>query len=53
MADGRRLDFVQAMRGIASLMVVLRHARWFFIGTPQQDFAEWLLYCGGAGVDVL
>ncbi|GJH26015.1 acyltransferase [Caballeronia novacaledonica] len=52
MADTKRLDFVQAMRGIAALMVVLCHARWFLVGTPQQDFAEWLLYCGSAGVDI-
>jgi peptidoglycan/LPS O-acetylase OafA/YrhL len=50
--ESRKLEFIQAMRGIAALMVVLCHARWFFVGTPQQAFAEWLLYCGGAGVDV-
>jgi peptidoglycan/LPS O-acetylase OafA/YrhL len=50
--DNPRLDFIQALRGIAALMVVLCHARWFLLGTPSQDLAEWLLAPGGAGVDI-
>jgi exopolysaccharide production protein ExoZ len=50
--SGARLDFIQALRGIAALMVVLCHARWFLIGTPSQETAEWLLAPGGAGVDI-
>jgi exopolysaccharide production protein ExoZ len=50
--ENLRLDFIQALRGVAALMVVLCHARWFLLGTPSQDLAEWILAPGGAGVDI-
>ena len=50
--ESRKLEFIQAMRGVAALMVVLCHSRWFFIGTPYQGLTEWLLQPGGAGVDM-
>jgi peptidoglycan/LPS O-acetylase OafA/YrhL len=52
MGDDKKLDFLQALRGVAIMLVVLSHTRWFFLVTPYQATAESLLHAGAAGVDV-
>ncbi|WP_043692461.1 acyltransferase [Luteibacter sp. 9133] len=52
MSNDKKLDFLQALRGLAIMMVVLSHARWFFLVTPYQQTAETLLHGGAAGVDI-
>lgn len=52
MSNDKKLDFLQALRGLAIMMVVLSHARWFFLVTPYQQTAETLLHAGAAGVDI-
>jgi exopolysaccharide production protein ExoZ len=52
MRDDRKLEFLQALRGVAILLVVLSHARWFFLVTPYQNVAESLLHSGASGVDI-
>jgi len=52
MRDDRKLEFLQALRGLAIMLVVLSHTRWFFLVTPYQGLAEYLLHSGAAGVDV-
>jgi hypothetical protein len=50
--ESGKLDFIQALRAIAVVMVVLCHARFFFRGSPYEELTEWLLAPGGAGVDI-
>lgn len=47
-----RLDWLQGLRGIACLLVVFTHARYFLLGTSSWDFAEKWLRPGAAGVDL-
>jgi exopolysaccharide production protein ExoZ len=47
-----KLDWVQAFRGIAVLLVVLTHARYFFLDTPTWPLAEQLMLPGAMGVDL-
>lgn len=47
-----KLDWVQALRGIAALLVVLCHARDYLIGTENFSFAESILLPGAMGVDL-
>ena len=47
-----KLEWVQALRGIAALMVVVSHASLYLIGTSWQPFAERYLQPGGQGVDL-
>lgn len=47
-----KLDWLQALRGIAALLVVLTHARYFLRGTPSEHFAESLFFPGALGVDL-
>lgn len=48
----RQLDFIQALRGIAALAIVIYHARWYLADTQYweqiQRYGVWL----GAGVDL-
>lgn len=46
------LDWVQALRGIASLSVVVCHSRYFFQGTTDWMLADRWLSPGAAGVDL-
>lgn len=47
-----KLEWVQALRGIAALLVVIAHARYYLIGTPWQGFAERYMESGSQGVDL-
>lgn len=51
MAEGK-LEWVQALRGIAVLMVVVTHARYMLLGTTYQAFAETYMRPGAMGVDL-
>lgn len=57
MADRRatsrdKLEWVQALRGIAALMVVLTHARLFLYGTAWDAFARRFMLPAAQGVDL-
>jgi len=53
MNDGDdKLHWVQALRGIAVLCVVLTHARYLLQDTDQFPLAQRLFYPGAAGVDL-
>jgi peptidoglycan/LPS O-acetylase OafA/YrhL len=47
-----RLDFIQALRGVAASAVVLYHARVFIDGPRYLDLGTRLFGSGGAGVDL-
>lgn len=48
-----RLDWIQCLRGIAALMVVLVHVRYALPGTPQAEGVEgFILYPMAMGVDL-
>ncbi|SAL34861.1 acyltransferase family protein [Caballeronia concitans] len=47
-----KLDFIQALRGIAALGVVLCHARFRVMDTPWWDFAQRYVVWGAGGVDL-
>jgi exopolysaccharide production protein ExoZ len=47
-----KLDWLQGLRGLAALLVVLTHGRYFLADTPSQALAETLLRPGAAGVDL-
>ncbi len=47
-----QLDWIQALRGIAVLLVVLTHARMHFLNTPQWPQVDALLLPGAMGVDL-
>lgn len=51
MAEGK-LEWVQALRGIAVLMVVITHGRYLLLGTAYQAFAETYMRPGAMGVDL-
>lgn len=48
----KTLNWVQALRGIAALLVVFVHARYFLFGTPNEALAETLFRPGALGVDL-
>lgn len=48
----KKIDWIEALRGIACVLVVLTHARYFFLDTPEWEFANRLLMPGAAGVDL-
>jgi exopolysaccharide production protein ExoZ len=48
----RSIDWIQALRGIAAMMVVVTHARHFPEGTPWEGFAQRLMFPGAMGVDL-
>lgn len=50
--DTERLPFVQGMRGVAVLAVVLYHARVFISGPSYLDLGPRLFDSGAAGVDL-
>lgn len=47
-----KLAWIEALRGIAALLVVLTHARYFLLNTPDWTLAEALLRPGAMGVDL-
>ncbi|WP_051293457.1 acyltransferase family protein [Pseudoduganella violaceinigra] len=47
-----KLDWVQGLRGIAVLLVVLTHGRFFLDGTPNEGLATMLFLPGAMGVDL-
>jgi exopolysaccharide production protein ExoZ len=47
-----KLHWIQSLRGIAALLVVLTHARYFLYGTSLWPKANSLLMGGGMGVDL-
>jgi peptidoglycan/LPS O-acetylase OafA/YrhL len=47
-----KLDWIQGLRGVAVLMVVLTHGRYFLNGTPNEDLAFQLFYPAAMGVDL-
>ena len=48
----QKLDWVQALRGVAVLLVVLTHGRYFLAGTPGEPLAQQLFFPGAMGVDL-
>ncbi|MGR3967816.1 acyltransferase [Pseudomonas sp. 910_23] len=47
-----KLDWVQALRGIAALLVVLCHSREYLVGSPNYSLIESILLPGAMGVDL-
>ncbi|GJJ01064.1 acyltransferase [Duganella rhizosphaerae] len=48
----KNLDWVQLLRGIAALLVVLTHARYALLNTPDMPLADRLFVPGAMGVDL-
>lgn len=48
----REIEWIQALRGIAALLVVICHARVVLRGTPWEAFAERSMTPGALGVDL-
>ena len=48
----RRLDWIQALRGVAALSVVLTHTRRIFLDTPMWDQADKIFFPFATGVDL-
>lgn len=46
------VKWIQALRGVACILVVLCHARYFVSNTPSWELAETLFRPGAAGVDL-
>jgi peptidoglycan/LPS O-acetylase OafA/YrhL len=47
-----KLAWIQALRGIAVLLVVLTHARYYLLDTERWPMASTLFYPGAMGVDL-
>lgn len=52
MNQAKNLDWVQLLRGLAALLVVLTHGRYALQGSPAYPLADELLRHGGLGVDL-
>jgi peptidoglycan/LPS O-acetylase OafA/YrhL len=53
MSDNRpKLEWIQSLRGVAVILVVLTHARYFFLNTPLWGMAEQVMLPGAMGVDL-
>ncbi|MDQ1925035.1 acyltransferase family protein [Massilia pseudoviolaceinigra] len=48
----QKLDWIQALRGIAVVFVVLSHARYFLLNTPDWGMVDIWLGPGAMGVDL-
>lgn len=48
----KKLDFLQAFRGIAALMIVILHSRINYPANESNQISNWLFSAGGAGVDL-
>ena len=51
-AQQENLDWVQLLRGLAALLVVLTHARYALLDTPGFPLANLLFFPGAFGVDL-
>lgn len=52
MNQEKNLHWVQLLRGVAALLVVLTHSRYALLGTPSWPLADQLLTPGAMGVDL-
>ncbi|MCB2251783.1 acyltransferase [Pseudomonas chlororaphis] len=52
MNNSGKLDWVQALRGIAAMLVVLCHAREYLAGSPNYPLIESIFLPGAMGVDL-
>lgn len=52
MNQDKNLNWIQLLRGLAALLVVLTHARYALLDTPSWPLAEQLLMPGAMGVDL-
>ena len=50
--ETKRLDWLQSLRGIAALLVVLAHSYYFLQSTKYDDLAKSMLLPGAMGVDI-
>lgn len=51
-AQHKNLDWVQLLRGLAALLVVLTHARYALLDTPGFPLANLMFFPGAFGVDL-
>ncbi|MQA21222.1 acyltransferase family protein [Rugamonas rivuli] len=52
MNQEKNLHWVQLLRGVAALLVVLTHGRYALLGTPSWPLADQLMTPGAMGVDL-
>lgn len=52
MSQEKNLDWIQLLRGVAAVLVVLTHGRYQLLNTPSWPLAEQLLMPGALGVDL-
>jgi exopolysaccharide production protein ExoZ len=52
MKNHNKLDWLEALRGIAATLVVLTHARYFMLNTANWEKADEILRPGAMGVDL-
>ncbi|WP_375123608.1 acyltransferase family protein [Pseudomonas sp. LW8] len=50
--ETRNLEWLQCLRGVAAILVVFTHARYFLLGTPSEGPAEAVFFPGAMGVDL-
>jgi exopolysaccharide production protein ExoZ len=50
--DKQEIGWIQGLRGVACILVVLTHARYFMLDTPSWQLANQLLMPGAMGVDL-
>lgn len=48
----KTLDFIQVLRALAAVLVVLHHARLFLTGTEHEKLSFNLFWPGAFGVDL-
>ncbi|WP_207215862.1 acyltransferase family protein [Pseudolysobacter antarcticus] len=48
----KNLDWIQLLRGVAALLVVLTHARYALLGTDSFPLAQQIFLPGAMGVDL-
>lgn len=50
--ERNKIDFIQALRGIAALSVTIFHSRGHLPNSSSSPFADWLFSAGASGVDI-